>query len=86
MREVSGIGQRSLNALRGERGVAANDLAGGQPVCQIGQYDGDRNSRAANASLAVKNGRIDLDVFLPVHERVPPEKFPEVAQLSNVCE
>lgn len=40
LREVSGIGQRSLNALRGERGVAANDLAGGQPelpqpACQL---------------------------------------------------
>ena len=65
LRQIGGVGQGGLNSLSGERWVAANDFAGGQPVCQTGQHDGNRNSRAANADLAVKDGRIDRDVVLP---------------------
>ena len=73
--QVSGIRQRCLNARLGERRIALDDLLGGQPVCQVRKNHGNGNSRAANAGLAVEDGRIDGDVFAPVH----------LAIVANVC-
>ena len=75
MRQVGGIRQRRSNACRRERGVALEDLLGGQPVRQVRQDDGNGNSRVTNACLAVKNSRIDGDVFAPVHTAI----------VANVC-
>jgi hypothetical protein len=75
LRQVGGIRQGRLNAGRRERRVALNDLVGRQPVRQICQHDRNGNPRAANACLPVKDGRIDRDVFAPVHTAI----------VANVC-
>ena len=43
VRQIGGVGQGGLNSLGGDRWVAANDFARGQPVGQIGKHDGNRN-------------------------------------------
>lgn len=75
LRQVGGIRQRRVNARQGERGIALDDLLGGQPVRQVRKNRGNGDSCAANACLAVENGRIDGDVFAPVH----------LAIVANVC-
>src|SRR5688572_25215121 len=75
LRQVGGIRQGRLNARRSERGVAPEDLLGGQAVGQVRKDHGNGNSRATNACLAVENGRIDSNVFAPVH----------IAIVANVC-
>ena len=82
LRQVGGICQSRLNARRSERGVALEDLLGGQPICQVSQHHSNRNSRATNACLAVKDSRIDRDVFAPVH-RMLLAAYLEPARLSN---
>jgi hypothetical protein len=73
--QVGGIRERCLNGRHRERGIALDDLLGGQPVCKVGKNHGNGNSRAANACLAVENSRIDGDVLAPVH----------IAIVANVC-
>ena len=51
LRQVGGIRQRRLNARRRERGVALEDLLGGQPVCQVRQDHGNGNSRTRMHAL-----------------------------------
>jgi hypothetical protein len=73
--QVGGIRQRRLNARHRERGIALDDLLGGQPVCQVRKNHGDGNSRATDARLSVEDSQIDGDVFAPVH----------IAIVANVC-
>ena len=67
LRQVGGVRQGRKNVRRRERGVALEDLIGGEPVCQVREDGGNGNSRTTDARLAVENSRIDGDVFAPVH-------------------
>ena len=66
-RELSSIGNRRVNALLGERGVALQDLSGAEPSSQVIKDNRHRDPRATDTRLAVANRRVDNHVLTPIH-------------------
>src|SRR5206468_12374512 len=60
-----------LDPLRRKGRVAADNLAGRQPISQVGQDDSNWDARPADARFPVNDQGIHRNVILPVHWSLP---------------
>ena len=74
--EFGGVGDRGLQVLLGQAGVAGEDLRGGDPRGEVVEDDGHHDPCAPNACPHMADGRVDRDSGSPIHfVRLPRTSF-----------
>ena len=71
LREVRGVAQRGWDRICRKAWIAVANFLGRQSGRKVREDNGDWNTSAADAGLAMADGRVNGDVVLPPHTEAP---------------